>query len=103
MGMLLKLFSRPDPVLLRLPSGSFAVGSDGRVLVGTLPSSFPADLVEEIATHIMAILHDAQDAQLPLSDLVLNYPSLKITARSLRGGAIVFLSPKDPAARAKLN
>jgi len=28
--------------------------------------------------------------------LIINYPSLKITARELRGGAIVFLSPRTP-------
>jgi len=37
----------------------------------------------------------ATTAQLPLSELVVEYPSLRITARELRGGAIIFLAPKS--------
>ncbi len=44
-----------------------------------------------------AAFNEAATAQLPLTELVINYPSLKITARELRGGAIVFLSPKAPS------
>jgi len=44
---------------------------------------------------------DAQAAQLPLAELVVNYGSLKLTARELRGGAIVFLSPKSLISTAK--
>ena len=46
---LLNLFARPAPTLMRLPSGSFTVDRDGRVLTSTLPSSFPASLVKDIA------------------------------------------------------
>lgn len=93
---LLSLFSKPAPSLLRLPSGSFTVDREGCVLMGTLPSSFPADLVKDISQQVRAAFGEAATAQLPLTELVLNYPSLKITARELRGGAIVFLSPKAP-------
>ena len=93
---LLNLFSKPAPTLLRLPSGSFTVDRDGRVLMGTLPSSFPAGLVKDIAQQVRAAFSEAATAQLPLAELSINYPSLKITARELRGGAIVFLAPKTP-------
>lgn len=93
MGFLSR-FSKPVPTLLRLPSGSFTVDREGSVLVGTLPSSFPAVLVNDIARQVLAVFHDAGAAQLPLSELIINYPSLKISARELRGGAIVFLLPK---------
>jgi hypothetical protein len=43
---------------------------------------------------------EAAKAQLPLAELTINYPSLKICARELRGGAIVFLSPKAPSSPA---
>jgi hypothetical protein len=98
---LLNLFSKPAPSLLRLPSGSFTVDREGRVLIGTLPSSFPTELVHEIAKEVLDAFHDAADAQLPLSELNINYPSLKIAARELRGGAIIFLSTRTPDARAK--
>jgi hypothetical protein len=93
---LLKLFAKPAPTLLRLPSGSFTVDREGAVLMGTLPSSFPASVVKEIAQRVRAVFGEAAAAQLPLAELVINYPSLKITARELRGGALVFLSPKAP-------
>jgi hypothetical protein len=95
---LLTLFSKPAPGLRRLPSGSFTVDRDGRVLVGTLPSNFPADLLHQIAEGILGTFRQANAAQLPLSQLVLHYASLKITARELRGGALVFLSPVTPGA-----
>jgi len=98
----LKLFSKPVPlVLLRLPSGSLTLDSHGRVLVTTLPSSFPSELVAEIGKRILSTFRDAQTAQLPLEELVVYYPALKITARELRGGAIVYLTPQTLAGSAK--
>jgi hypothetical protein len=94
---LLSFFSRPTPALLRLPSGSFTVDREGSVLTGTLPSSFPGNLVNDIAQQVRAAFGEAAKAQLPLTELVINYPSLKISARELRGGAIVFLAPKAPS------
>jgi hypothetical protein len=98
---LLNLFAKPAPTLVRLPSGSFTVGRDGRVLTGTLPSSFPVSLVKDIAQQVRAAFAEADAAQLPLTELVMNYPSLKISARELRGGAIVYLSPKAPSSPMK--
>jgi hypothetical protein len=81
---------------MRLPSGSFTVDRKGTVLSGTLPSSFPAELVRDIALQVLTAFRDAAAAQLPLAELVIDYPSLKINARELRGGAIVFLSTRTP-------
>jgi len=64
------------------------------VLTSTLPSSFPVSRVKDIAQQVRAAFSEAAAAQLPLAELIIHYPSLKITARELRGGAIVFLSPK---------
>jgi hypothetical protein len=97
---LLNLFAKSAPTLLRLPSGSFTVDREGSVLMGTLPSTFPADLVKDIARQVRAAFAEAEAAQLPLAELIVHYPSLKIAARELRGGAIVFLSPKAPSSPA---
>jgi hypothetical protein len=85
--------------LLKLPAGSFTVDRDGGVIIGTLPSSFPLELVKEIAREVLDTFRGAESIQLPLSELIMNYPSLRITARDLRGGAIVFLTPQgyEPA------
>ena len=100
---LLNFLSKAPPSLLRLPTGSFTVDREGSVLVGTLPSHFPATLVKDIGDQVLAAFRDAAAAQLPLTELNTHYPSLKITARELRGGAIVFLTPKAPYAPAQQN
>jgi len=91
---LLSLFSKASPALLRLPSGSFTVDREGKVLIGTLPSSFPSELVRDIGHQVIAAFRDADAAQLPISELVMNYATLRVTARELRGGAIIFLAPR---------
>jgi hypothetical protein len=88
----LSIFSRPAKPLLQLHSGSFSMDRGGRVLAATLPSSFPRELVEEIGQCIAETFRDAHTIQLPLDELVIHYPGLKITAREMRGGAMVFLS-----------
>jgi hypothetical protein len=102
MGML-SLFSKPAPTLLSLPSGSFTLDREGSMLVSTLPSSYPAELLAAIGREVLEAFRDASAAQLPLSGLVINYPSLKITARELRGGALIFLSPRTPSGPVQLN
>jgi len=90
---LLSFFSKPARTLLKLPSGSFTVDRGGKVVVATLPSSFPLELILEIGNAVLQAFRDAQDAHLPLNELVVHYPSLRVTAREMRGGAIVFLTP----------
>ena len=92
---LLNLFSKPVLPPERLPSGCFTVDRSGRVLVATVPSSVPATTVREIGRRVLDTFREAQAAQLPLAELVVHFGSLKIVAREMRGGAIVFLSPKN--------
>jgi len=98
---LLTLFSKNSPSLLRLHSGSFTVDREGKVLVRTLPSSFPQHVIEDISDQVLAAFRGAAEAHLPLSEIIINYPSLRITARELRGGALVFLAPKHTPAVAQ--
>jgi hypothetical protein len=91
---LLNFFSKPTPKLAKLPSGSFTVDASGRVLVSTVPHSFSQQHMDEISSTVLSIFREAEKAALPLSELVVRYDSLKITARELRGGAIIFLKPK---------
>lgn len=97
---LLSFFAKPAPTLLKLPSGSFTVDREGAVIVGTLPSSFPDEMVHAIAQEVLGAFRDAAAAQLIVSEIVIHYSSLKVTARELRGGAIVFLAPKVTASSA---
>jgi hypothetical protein len=96
---LLSFFNKPAPALTRLPSGSFSVDREGNLLASTVSSSFPADLLVEMAAQVLAAFRESAEANLPLSELHINYPSLTITARELRGGAILFLAPQTPYAQ----
>ncbi len=98
---LLKLFSKPSPTLLRLPAGTFTVDRQGSVLASTLPSSFPDELVAAISQRVLATFREAAESHLSLSELSISYPSLKITARELRGGAILFLVPESTSVPSK--
>jgi hypothetical protein len=78
----------------KLPSGAFALDRDGNVVVSTLPQNFPQVEMREIGERVLAFFRGAQQAQMPLHELNVYYPTLKVTARSLRGGALIFLSPQ---------
>lgn len=93
---LLKIFSKPPSIPRKLPAGSFTVDRDGQIVVSTLPQSFPKALLRDIADCVLKTFRGAQEARLPLNELVVRYSSLKLTARNLRGGAIVFLAPQTP-------
>jgi hypothetical protein len=80
--------------LAKLPSGTFALDRDGKIVVSTLPGSFPESEMRKIGDRVLAFFHGAQNAQMPLYELNVYYPSLKVTARYLRGGALIFLSPQ---------
>lgn len=91
---LLKFFGRRSKGrLVRLPSGSFTVDKDGRLMTSTLPQSFPQETLLDIGQRVLAAFTQAHQAQLELAELVVHYPTLKVLARPLRGGAIVFLMP----------
>jgi len=91
---LLSFFSKPETTMLvRLPAGSFTVDKTGRVLVSTLPSSFPDKLVNDIATQVLETFRESQGAHIAINEIVVHFPTLKIVARELRGGALIFLVP----------
>ena len=51
----------------------------------------------EITAHVQATFRDAITARLDVRELVIHFPTLKITARELRGGALIFLVPINQA------
>jgi hypothetical protein len=92
---LLSLFSKPkEAKLMRLPSGSFTMDADGKIMTSTLPQSFPESRMREIGQHVLTSFKVARQAQIPLSEVIINYAALKLLARELRGGAIVFVMPQ---------
>jgi len=92
---ILKPFSRTQkPLRLeRLPNGCFSVHSGGDLVASTLPSDFPMNTMREIAKAVIETFSRAQQANLPLSDLYMHFSGLTVTARELKGGALIFLNP----------
>lgn len=90
----LSLFSKPSPGVQILPSGTVTVDRNNKILATTVSSACSEDVLQEIGDQVLTLFRQARKAQLPLSELTIHFSSLKITARELRGGAIIFLAPK---------
>jgi hypothetical protein len=45
---------------------------------------------------VIASVGAARKAQMPLAEITFYFAALKILARELRGGAIIFLMPQSP-------
>jgi hypothetical protein len=91
---LLNIFSKARATVHVLPSGSMTLDRNASILASTISSSFPDETLQQIGTLVLGIFKSAAAAQAPLTELKLHFPSLLITARELRGGAVVFFSPK---------
>ncbi len=87
--------SRMGTNLVRLPTGSFTLDPTGRIVASTLPRSFPAAQVRQIGDLVLSTFQLAREAHIPLTELIADYAALKLTARELRGGAIIFLAPRS--------
>ena len=95
MGFLSRFFKSEPAQLVRMPAGSFTLDREGRVMTSTLPQSFPPERLKEIGDHVLAAFVAAKKAQMPLAEIIIHYSALKLLARELRGGAIVFLMPQS--------
>jgi hypothetical protein len=93
MGFLNKLFGGRAAVQ-QLPTGTITVNRQGRIITSTVSSGFPEKLLLDIGRDVIELFHEARDAQMPLAEVSLHFGSLRITARELRGGAIIFLFPQ---------
>jgi hypothetical protein len=90
-----KPFSRTQKPLRpeRLPSGCFSVHRGGELMASTLPSNFSAKTVHEIGRVVLSAFQHAQESSIPLTEMHIHFSGLTITARELRGGALIFLNP----------
>lgn len=95
MGFLNRLFGSSEPALVHLPAGSFTVDKDGAMITSTLPQSFPASHRDAIGQQVLASFRSAKRAHMPLGELTIQYSALKLQARELGDGAIVFLMPQS--------
>lgn len=93
MGFLKKLFGSHAAVQ-QLPTGTITVDRQGRVVTSTVSSAYPRNLLQGIGREVLDLFREARAAQMPLAEVSLHFGSLRITARELRGGAIIFIFPQ---------
>ncbi|HHY85223.1 MAG TPA: hypothetical protein GYA07_06765 [Verrucomicrobia bacterium] len=94
---LLNFLSKAGAEVLRLPSGSLTVDRQGNIIASTISSSYPSAVLKDVSADVLKLFREARAAQLSLTELHIHFASLQITARELRGGAIIFLTPKTVA------
>lgn len=82
-------------VPLHIPTGCFTLDEEGAVVATTLPSDFPEKVMTSIGEAVIRTLRGAELAGLGLSELSVHYGSLRISARDLHGGTLIFLNPLD--------
>lgn len=93
MGFLKKIFGGHAAVQ-QLPTGTITVDRQGRVVASTVSSAYPRNLLQGIGRDVLELFREARVAQMPLAEISLHFGSLRITARELRGGAIIFIFPQ---------
>jgi hypothetical protein len=96
MGFLKTFFSlfRSRASVRQLPVGSLTVDRDGHVVTSTVSTAYPEALLREIGRSVLILFREARTAQMPLAEVSIHFASLRITARELRGGAVIFLFPQ---------
>ena len=101
MGLLSRFFKPSSTGLIQLPAGSFTLDRDGAIMTSTLPQTFPSEHLRSIGELVLKAFRTAKKAQMPLAEIVIQYAALKVLARELRGGAIIFLMPQSLSPRLK--
>ena len=86
-------FRQSKSKLRQLPTGSFTVDAGGTIISSTVPTSFPAEDIRRTARQVLETFRRARQAGYPFGELIIHYAAFKLSARELRGGAIVFFSP----------
>jgi len=97
MGLLNLFKSQKGDSPAPLPSGSYTVDRDGKVVSRTISSAVPAHGLEQFAAQVLQTFKEAKQADLNISEFVINTGVMNIKAKELRGGAIIFLSPRGTA------
>jgi len=77
-----------------LPSGSFTVDREGKIIASTITSRFPEEKLKEISTAVLGTFAGARDAGIPASELMFRFGVMSVRGVDMRGGAMIFLSPR---------
>jgi hypothetical protein len=93
MGFLKKLFGSRAAVQ-QLPTGSITVDRDGQIVTSTVSSRYPQPPLRAVGRNMMQLFRESRSARMPFTELDIHFGSLHLTARELRGGTIIFISPQ---------
>jgi hypothetical protein len=96
----LKRFFRSHAAVQQLPAGTITVDRNGQILTSTVATSYSRGLLRDIGRDVLELFREARNAEMPLAEVTLQFGSLHITARELRGGAIIFLIPQSALTKA---
>lgn len=92
---LLNIFKSPKGATpAPLPSGSYTVDRDGKVVTRTISSAVSAQALERISASVLQTFRDAKQANLNVTEFSIIMGAMNLKARELRGGAIIFLTPR---------
>ena len=67
---------------------------DGQVVTSTVSSAYPQGCCATSGATCWRCFARRATAQMPLAEVSIHFASLRITAREMRGGAIIFLFPQ---------
>jgi hypothetical protein len=93
MGFLKKLFGARAAVQ-QLPTGSITVDRDGQIVTSTVSSTYPQPQLQAVGRNMLKLFHEARSTRMPFTELGIQFGSLRITARELGGGTIIFIFPQ---------
>jgi hypothetical protein len=97
MGFLKKLFGS-RAAIQQLPTGSITMDRDGQIVTSTVSSMYPRASLQAIGRDVLRLFREARSAEIPLTELDIHFASLRITARELRGGTLIFIFPQTALA-----
>ena len=97
MGLLNLFKSQKGEGPAPLPSGSYTVDREGKIVSRTISSVISTQGLEQFATQVLQTFKEARLAELNISEFCVNTGVMNIKAKELRGGAIIFLSPRGTA------
>lgn len=77
-----------------LPTGSMTVDRNGVILTSTVQKGVPREALEQTGLAVLHIFREAKEAGVDLTEVDFQLGLIKIKAREMRGGAMVFFSPR---------